>query len=52
MFMFLFGMNFTCFYLLLLRKIRSVLFDEELRLYIGIAVASCGNDCRQYPGML
>ena len=39
-FMFLFGMNFTCFYLLLLRKIKSVLFDEELRLYIGIAVAS------------
>ena len=39
-FMFLFGINFSCFYLLLLGKLRSVLKDEELRLYIGLAVAS------------
>ena len=39
-FMFLFGINFSCFYLLLLGKLRSVFKDEELRLYIGLAVAS------------
>ena len=38
-FMFLFGINFSCFYLLLLGKLRSVLKDEELRLYVGLAVA-------------
>ena len=37
-FMFLFGINFSCYYLLLLGKIKSVLKDEELRLYIGIAL--------------
>ena len=39
-FMFLFGVNFSCFYLLLLGKLRSVFKDEELRLYVGLAVAS------------
>ena len=39
-FMFLFGVNFSCYYLLLLGKLRSVLKDEELRLYVGLAVAS------------
>ena len=39
-FMFLFGVNFSCYYLLLLGKFRSVLKDEELRLYVGLAVAS------------
>ena len=39
-FMFLFGINFSCFYLILLGKFRSVWKDEELRLYIGLAVAS------------
>ena len=38
-FMFLFGINFSCYYLLLLGKLRSVWKDEELRLYIGLAVA-------------
>ena len=38
-FMFLFGINFSCFYLLLLGKLRSVWRDEELRLYVGLAVA-------------
>ena len=37
-FMFLFGINFSCFYLLLLGKLRSIWKDEELRLYIGLAV--------------
>ena len=37
-FMFLFGVNFSCYYLLLLGQIRSVFKDEELRLYIGLAV--------------
>ena len=39
-FMFLFGVNFSCYYLLLLRQIRGVFKDEELRLYVGIAVCS------------
>ncbi len=38
-FMFLFGINFSCYYLLLLGKLKSVLKDEELRLYIGLAVS-------------
>jgi len=37
-FMFLFGVNFSCYYLLLMGKLRSVFKDEELRLYIGIAL--------------
>ena len=36
-FMFLFGVNFSCYYRLLLRQFRSVFKDEELRLYFGIA---------------
>ncbi len=39
-FMFLFGVNFSCYYLLLLRQFKSVFKDEELRLYIGLAVAA------------
>jgi trk system potassium uptake protein TrkH len=39
-FMLLFGVNFSCYYLILLGKIRSVFRDEELRLYIGIVVCS------------
>jgi trk system potassium uptake protein TrkH len=37
-FMFLFGVNFTCYYLLLCGKIKNVLKDEELHWYLGIAV--------------
>ena len=37
-FVFLFGINFSCYYLLLLRQIGGIFKDEELRLYIGIAV--------------
>ena len=36
-FMFLFGVNFSCYYLLLLRQFKNVFKDEELRLYFGIA---------------
>ncbi len=39
-FMFLFGVNFSCYYLLLLRQFRSVFRDEELRTYFGIVVAA------------
>ena len=35
-FMLLFGINFSCYYLLLLGSFRSVCKDEELRLYLGI----------------
>ncbi len=36
-FMFLFGVNFSCYYLLLLRQFKSVFKDEELRLYFIVA---------------
>ncbi len=39
-FMFLFGVNFSCYYLLLLRQVRSVFKDEELRLYFGLFLLS------------
>jgi trk system potassium uptake protein TrkH len=41
-FMFLFGINFSCYYLILLKKIKGVFFDEELRLYVLLAAASIG----------
>lgn len=39
-FMILFGVNFSCYYLLLVRQWRSVFRDEELRVYIGIILGS------------
>ncbi|MBO7185139.1 MAG: TrkH family potassium uptake protein [Oscillospiraceae bacterium] len=39
-FMLLFGINFNCYYLLLLRQFKNVFKDEELRLYVGIVMAS------------
>ena len=39
-FMLLFGINFSCFYLLLLKNLRGVFKDEELRLYLGLFVIS------------
>ena len=39
-FMFLFGINFSCYYLLLLKQIRGVFKDEELRWYFGIAITA------------
>lgn len=38
--MLLFGVNFTCYYLLLLRQFKSVFKDEELRMYLGIFFCS------------
>lgn len=39
-FMFLFGINFSCYFLILLGQFKSVFKDEELRLYVGLAVFS------------
>ena len=39
-FMLLFGVNFGCYYLLLLKQVRGVLRDEELRLYLGLVFGS------------
>lgn len=39
-FMFLFGVNFSCYYLIIIKKFVSVWRDEELRLYAGITLGS------------
>ena len=39
-FMFLFGINFSLYYLLLLRQFKAVFKNEELRLYVGIAAGA------------
>ena len=39
-FMLLFGVNFSCYYLLLLRQFKAVFKDQELRTYIGIVAVS------------
>ena len=39
-FMLLFGVNFSCYYLIILRQFRSVIKDEELRLYFCIVAVS------------
>lgn len=39
-FMLLFGVNFSCYYLILLRQFRSVFKDEELRLYFCLVTVS------------
>lgn len=39
-FMLLFGVNFSCYYLIILRQFRSVIKDEELRLYFCIVAIS------------
>ena len=39
-FMSLFGVNFSLYYMLLLRKFKAVFKNEELRLYFGIAASS------------
>ncbi len=39
-FMMLFGVNFSCYYLLLIRRWTTVFRDEELRLYLGIILGS------------
>ncbi|MDD6188249.1 MAG: TrkH family potassium uptake protein [Clostridiales bacterium] len=39
-FMMLFGVNFSCYYLLLMKQVKNVIKDEELRLYAGVALAA------------
>ena len=39
-FMLLFGVNFSGYYMLLLRQVKSVFKDEELRMYVGVVCAS------------
>lgn len=39
-FMLLFGVNFSCYYLLMIKQFKSVIKDEELRLYIGLVLGS------------
>ena len=39
-FMILFGINFSCYYLLLIKQWKNVWKDEELRLYLGIIFGS------------
>ena len=39
-FMLLFGVNFSCYYMFLLRQFYSVFKDEELRLYLGVVFGS------------
>jgi len=39
-FMILFGVNFSCYYLLLLRQFANVFRDEELKTYFGVILAS------------
>ena len=39
-FMLLFGVNFSIYYLLLLKEFRAVFKDEELRLYLGAVLVS------------
>ena len=41
-FMILFGVNFSCYYLILMKQFRSVFKDEELRAYLLIILASIG----------
>lgn len=39
-FMLLFGVNFSCYYLLLIKQVKAVLKDEELHVYLGIVFVS------------
>lgn len=39
-FMALFGVNFSCYYLLLVGGVKNVLKDEDLRLYVGIILVT------------
>ena len=39
-FMLLFGVNFSCYYLLMLKHVKSVFKDEEIRMYFGIVLGS------------
>lgn len=39
-FMLLFGVNFSCYFLIIRKQFKAAFSDEELRLYFGIALAS------------
>lgn len=39
-FMLLFGVNFSCYYMLAIRQVKNVFKDEELRFYLGTVLAS------------
>ena len=39
-FMLLFGVNFSCYFLLLMGQFKSVFKDEELRVYLGLSLAA------------
>ena len=39
-FLLLYGINFSCYYLILLRRFRAILGDEELKLYLGLVLGS------------
>ncbi len=39
-FMILFGVNFSCYYLILMKNIRGVFKDEELRVYLGLILGA------------
>lgn len=39
-FMLLFGVNFSCYYLITIKNVKAVFKDEELRLYVGIIFVS------------
>ena len=39
-FMLLFGVNFSCYYMLVIRQVKNVLKDEELRFYLGTVLGS------------
>ena len=41
----LFGVNFSCYYLLIMKQVKSVYEDEELRLYVGNGAGQCAFDC-------
>lgn len=41
-FMLIFGVNFSCYYLFLNRELKAVFKDEELRTYLAIVVVSIG----------
>ena len=39
-FMLLFGVNFSCYYVLAIRQVKNVFKDEELRFYLGMVAGS------------
>lgn len=39
-FMLLFGINFGCYYLLLIKQVKAVIKDEEIRMYLGVVLGS------------